>query len=348
MARAATGERGLPLKAARLVLAILLAMPLALLAWGLAEPYFVDRQAYAVHLPGLPAAWNGQTVAVVSDFQVGMWLDNTPTVRRIVRRLVEDRPALVLILGDFVYHGGADAGGRIRQAADLVRPLAEANIPAYAVLGNHDYSVVSSEAPSVDLERARRLADALEAAGVRVLQNEAVALETPGVPGGEESLYLVGIGAHLPGLDDPAGAVDAVPRAAARLVMMHNPDSFAAIPSGAAPLALAGHTHGGQMRLPFTPEWSWMAYLAEDEVHVDGWIEDYGQAGNRLYVNRGIGFSKLPLRINCPPEVTILKLLPGGAPQGKRADGQMARGATAGGTDWQFVFGRVWEVTIDG
>ena len=50
--------------------------------------------------------------------------------------------------------------------------------------------------------------------------------------------------------------------------------------------------------------------LAKDEpVHVDGWIQDYGAAGNRLYVNRGIGFSTIPIRINCPPEITIFTLL---------------------------------------
>ena len=89
---------------------------------------------------------------------------------------------------------------------------------------------------------------------------------------------------------------------------MHNPDTFATVPTGAAPLAVAGHTHGGQLRIPFTPQWTWLTYLAEDRIHADGWIEDYGRAGNRLYVNRGIGFSQLPLRINCPPEITFFTL----------------------------------------
>ena len=89
---------------------------------------------------------------------------------------------------------------------------------------------------------------------------------------------------------------------------MHNPDSFEPLPSGTAPLAMAGHTHGGQVRLPFLPEWSWMTFAKEDEVHADGWIDGYGQPGNRLYVNRGIGFSIIPIRINCPPEITLFTL----------------------------------------
>ena len=87
--------------------------------------------------------------------------------------------------------------------------------------------------------------------------------------------------------------------------MMHNPNSFEAFPAGSAPLAVAGHTHGGQVRLPGTPEWSWLTFVKEDEVHADGWIDGYGSPHNRLYVNRGIGFSGVPLRINCMPEVSL-------------------------------------------
>lgn len=54
-----------------------------------------------------------------------------------------------------------------------------------------------------------------------------------------------------------------------------------------------------------------MSYARENEVHADGWIRNYGNEGNRLYVNRGIGFSVLPLRLNCPPELTLFTLRPG-------------------------------------
>jgi hypothetical protein len=282
------------------------------LVWGLVEPYTISEEQSEVELRDLPGVWREREIAIISDFQVGMWLDNTWTIRRIVDRLVEKEPSLVLILGDFIYKGGEVATGRIEKAAGLLAPLGEAGIPVYAVLGNHDYSVVSSHAPDIDEERAGKLAAALEEAGVTVVQNDSVAVLPFGAQGeeGEEgdALYLVGIGAHMPEKDRPVRALEDVPEDAARLVMMHNPDTFAEVPAEAAPVAVAGHTHGGQVRLPFTPEWTYLTYLAEDNIHADGWIEDYGKAGNRLYVNRGVGFSKLPLRINCPPEITLFTL----------------------------------------
>ncbi len=293
-----------------------------LLFWGLLEPYLIDTEEEVAEIPNLPVAWEGQRVAVIADWQIGMWMGNTSTIRRIVEQLIEKRPAMVLIAGDFIYDSGKDPSEEINKAVEIVRSLPEAGIPTYAVLGNHDYAMKSKQAkPNTQL--AAKLHDQLEAVGVQVLQNEAVAIGKPALraiaPSGNRNqttatqvgntpLYLVGIGAHWANNDQPKVAIAQVPEGTPRLVMMHNPDSFEALPPSTAPLAVAGHTHGGQIRLPLTPEWSWMTFSKEDEVHADGWIEGYGQSGNRLYVNRGIGFSIIPIRLNCPPEVTLFTL----------------------------------------
>lgn len=67
---------------------------------------------------------------------------------------------------------------------------------------------------------------------------------------------------------------------------------------------------GGQIRLPFTPHWSWLNYRKGEKAHADGLIADpqFGQPGNHLYVNRGIGSSEFPIRINCMPEITLFTL----------------------------------------
>ena len=208
----------------------------------------------------------------------------------------------------------------IQTAVELVRPLPAAGIPTYAVLGNHDYGMGWPD----EVKRAwlaRALQKALTEAGVRMLENEAVPLQPPDnrhrreTAGHEDlPLYLVGIGSHFAHNDKPVHALAQVPHSAPRLAFMHHPASFEAFPARTTPFAMAGHTHGGQVRIPFMPNWTWMTYVKGEKVHADGWIHSYGQPGNRLYVNRGIGFSLLPIRINCRPEVTFFTLRrpPGG------------------------------------
>lgn len=281
-----------------------------LLFWGVAvEPYRIDEEHEAAVLPGLPASWEGREVAVIADFQIGMWAANAGTIERVVRRLVERRPAAVLIAGDFAYKADDRVQKVANRVAELVRPLPAAGIPVIAVLGNHDYSI-DVESDPANPRVAQAVRSALRQAGVHVLENEAVALRR----GGDAPLYVVGIGSEWAGLARPADAVARVPAGAARIVLMHNPKSFPALPAGTAPLAVAAHTHGGQVSLPFTPHWSWMSLVKDQVIEADGWSEeDEGAPGNRLYVNVGIGFSDVPVRINAPPEMTLFRLQRGNA-----------------------------------
>jgi predicted MPP superfamily phosphohydrolase len=69
---------------------------------------------------------------------------------------------------------------------------------------------------------------------------------------------------------------------------------------------VAGHTHGGQVRLPFTPDWSWLELVSD--LPADGFVDGYGEPRNQLYVSRGVGFSVVPVRLNCRPELTVFTL----------------------------------------
>ncbi|MEJ7862083.1 MAG: metallophosphoesterase [Pyrinomonadaceae bacterium] len=297
-----------------------------LLIWGAAiEPRLVDYNEETAVIPKLPAAWENKRVALIADLQIGMWLGNEDTVKKIVNRIIEERPAAVLVAGDFVYkptdedepqdverEDAADFMAEVSDSVALLRPIREARIPVYAVLGNHDYGMGYPD--SVKNERlAAAVRSTLEAAGIPVLDNRAVPLvlqsenvgETNSPANNDAALYLVGVGSRYAGNAKPEIALAQVPENAPRIIFMHEPDSFAVIPANAAPAALAGHTHGGQIRVPFTENWSWMSLATDEKIHADGWIENFGQAGNRLYVNRGIGFSSFPVRINCRPELTF-------------------------------------------
>jgi len=282
----------------------LLALLLLLLVWGSAveSRFLLDVETYEAEVPNLLPAWEGQTLAFLADFQVGMWLDNTGMIEKAVGAALEARPALVLLAGDFVYKPDSAV---VQEAVALMRPLTTAGIPVLAVLGNHDYSLMK-ETSEMREDMARYLKAELEATGIQVLENEA---EPVTLPGGEEELYVVGIGSAWAQRSQPEAALASVAGGVPRVIMMHNPVAYRDLPRQAGPLTLAGHTHGGQIRLPLMPSESWLDIAQPREVVADGWVEDHiGAAGNRLYVNRGIGFSLVPVRIFCRPELTLFTL----------------------------------------
>ena len=298
-----------------------------LLMWGVAiEPRWYDVREEAATIPGLPAGWEGKRIALIADLQVGMWLGNTGTVKRIVKHLVVERPAAVLIAGDFVYNPSDDdkketdveelkeMDEKVDEAVSLVRPLIDARIPVIAVLGNHDYGMMTRHGHKNDY-LARKLTTALHGIGVTVLQNTVAQVwidsdvkQSTANGSRRQTLHIAGVGSLWAQNDAPKVALSQVAEDAPRVLLMHNPDSFSALPPGSAPLALAGHTHGGQVRIPFLPTWSWLALVQDDAVQGDGWIVNLADTGNRLYVSRGIGFSTVPVRINCRPEVTFFRL----------------------------------------
>lgn len=272
-----------------------------LLAYGtLVEPRLIlDRRTLEVTLPRLPAGAQ-PSVAVFSDLQVGMWGANTGMVERVVDDVVRRRPNGAVVAGDLVYSASPDPADQAAEVARLLAPLPRAGIPTYAVLGNHDHAV-----DAVD-----ELAAALDAVGVGVLRNEAVPL--PGPAPDIAAVHLVGLGAHVPGRTDAAAALAEVPDDAPRLVVMHNPVSFRTLPPGSAPVAVAGHTHCGQVALPGLPVWESLELRADERLALAGWApEGYGAAGNALFVTCGIGFSRVPVRIGAPPQVVYVQL---GAP----------------------------------
>lgn len=264
-------KRGILLIVALVVIAVI---------WGLIEPYFVHLEKTDAVIPNLPEVWENKEIAVIGDFQVGMWMDNDSTVEQMAERLVKMNPDAVLFLGDYVYHSVDNRPQERQRVKELIEPLTDSDIPVFAVLGNHDYGM-SSETAKPNQELAEQMKSVLQEVGITVLHNEAMALNLTdaGVEQGTaspESLYLVGLGAYWPENSEPAKAFDGVPDSAARFVMMHNPETFGALSAMAAPVAVAGHTHGGQMRVPGTPQWSYTALMTEKEDdHIYGWIKDY-------------------------------------------------------------------------
>jgi uncharacterized protein len=225
-------------------------------------------------------------IAILTDLHIGSPFNGAAKLRRVVERTNAAHPDIVCILGDLVIQGVI--GGRFvppEESAGELKPL-RASGGVFAVLGNHD--------GWLDHDRVKR---ALEQNGIRVIEETAVKTGTSIGP-----VWVAGISDLWTGVHDVRAALDAVTDDAPVILLTHNPDVFPDVPPRVA-LTLAGHTHGGQVRLPFigrpiVPSQYGQRFAAG---HV---IED----GRHLFVATGVGTSILPVRFRVPPAVTVVTI----------------------------------------
>jgi uncharacterized protein len=156
------------------------------------------------------------------------------------------------------------------------------------VLGNHDRAYGE-----------RRVAVAVESAGIDVLRNRAVRLRHGGEP-----FWVAAVEDDFSGEPRVEEALTEVPRDEPVLVLTHSPDVFPAVPERVA-LTVAGHTHGGQVAVPGLR--ARVIPSRFGERYASGHVVE---GGRHLYVHPGIGTSRLPVRLGMPPRVVVLTLLP--------------------------------------
>lgn len=90
-----------------------------LLVWAFIEPYTISIEEEETLIPNLHQEWNGEKIAVISDFQLGLWMDNDGVLPKMVEEILESKPSIVLILGDFVYHSAVDHKIEMRKVIDI-------------------------------------------------------------------------------------------------------------------------------------------------------------------------------------------------------------------------------------
>lgn len=250
------------------------------------EPSRLVVNEQTLELPHWPEALHGTRVALLSDLHVGSPYWKLPDLEVLVERTNQLQPELVLLAGDYLINGVRF--GKWVDPESIARVLGRLRAPlgVVAVLGNHDWWN--------DGYRVRR---ALRDNGIVVLENEALPLQRAG-----QRFFVVGLADALTRHVRLGPALASVPEGEPLLVLAHEPDIFAEIPERAA-LTLAGHTHGGQVRLPLLgrpaiPSRFGQRYAAG---HV---VED----GRHLFVTTGVGSSIFPVRFGVPPEIALLTL----------------------------------------
>ncbi|MDI9240038.1 metallophosphoesterase [Lysobacter sp. LF1] len=261
---------------------LLLAVPLAaslLFVWA----RFVEPQTIVVRETTLPGTGANLDLALVSDIHLGVY-KGRGFLERLVARLDALPVQAVVIAGDLTYEPGDDS----LQA--LFAPLAQLQHPAYAVLGNHD-----QQQPGPDIDVALRAA--LRTHGVQVIEGRFA--EGPG-------WRLAGLGDRWALKDDPA-FLKAVPSPLPTIVVAHNPDSAMGLSPDDAAILLAGHTHGGQIRIP----WLYRHVIPTEHDFDRGEQFALTPAGRvRVFTTSGVGEIGLPMRLFNPPVIDILHLRP--------------------------------------
>jgi predicted MPP superfamily phosphohydrolase len=231
--------------------------------------------------PGWPRGLAPLRALLITDIHAGIFL-HPETLGVIAAALMREEPHLVLIGGDIVT-------GHVREVneiLDALAPLANAPLGAWYCHGNHDYFGGDPE----------KLRASLKSAGITTLRNEAVRITHANgsfVLGGVDDLIL-----GSPDWDTLTASCG-VPH----LLMAHNPDHFYEAQAFGVPLTVAGHTHGGQIRLPNGPP-----IIRQSRYCLDEGI--YAFRSSLLVVSRGFGSVLLPVRWGADPEAILLEIVP--------------------------------------
>jgi len=234
-----------------------------------------------ISIRNLKPALEGFTIVQLSDIHLRPYT-KPDLVKRAVEMSNELRPDLVVLTGDYVW--------REQEAAFELAPILaglNARHGIYSVLGNHDHWL--------DVEITKR---AFEEAGLPMLINQGLEIRE-----GNGSFYLAGMDDGWSGKPDLNKAVENAPSDTPIVLLLHEPDLVDETSRDPRiTLQLSGHTHGGQVLVAgqppiFTPDLGKKYSQGLFRVH-DTW----------LYTNRGLGVISVPLRLNCPPEVTLLTL----------------------------------------
>jgi predicted MPP superfamily phosphohydrolase len=236
---------------------------------------------HEISIPGLPAAFDGYRVAQISDLHCGPFASGERVDHWVaaVNRLEAD---LVAVTGDLIASGPAF----VPVVASSLGKL-RARDGVFASMGNHDYFTDGEE-----------MARALEDAGLTLLRNRGVEVRRD-----DAAIYVAGVDDTWTHRHDLGKALAARPPEMTVLLLAHDPALFPDAASRAVDLTLSGHTHGGQIGVPFFAKRFNLA-----RVMTPFTTGLYRSGSATLYVNRGLGSTGLPVRIFVPAEITVLTL----------------------------------------
>jgi uncharacterized protein len=259
---------------------------------GEIERHWIDVSRCDVHLRNLPASFEGLHVVQLSDIHLDEFTEPF-FLRQAINTINRMRPDVVVLTGDYVTYELSTRAYAMHSAGHCAEILSELECKQrYAILGNHDFLLGENEVASALIDR-----------GIPVLKNAFLPIEKAG-----DRIWLAGLDDPLfgnPDLDATIPQSIRNQRNEPVILLCHEPDyadTILAHPAGkSVDLMLSGHTHGGQVRIPFMG----MHLPPGGKKYVEGW---FTLGGLQLHVNRGLGTVGVPFRFNCPPEISSMTL----------------------------------------
>jgi predicted MPP superfamily phosphohydrolase len=261
------------------------ALPLTLITLFLiyarfVEPLYVVVRHSTIPLQHAPALQQPLKVALLADIHVGLFSGRVRQLKKIVRLVNAEQPDIIVFSGDWTY----EPNDHLKQDLSV---LAGLNAPAYSVPGNHDEQIPGPLVQDI-------LRSALEHANILPIEDRVIELD---------EIRLMGVGDLWAGKAN-LDLLPQLPQDKHWLLLAHNPDTVAQVPPlPNRPLMLSGHTHGGQIELP------WITSYVMRKVSLLGYKKGLYQAENaQVFVTIGTGLVGVPLRFRAPPTIDILHL----------------------------------------
>ena len=274
------------LKVARIKCFILLVLAFAWIWGAVIEPYFMLE---TTHVTIKARNWSDKfstlKIVLVGDFHAGAGPFEVWRIKKAVDAINAENPDIVIFLGDFFNGRFYQTRMDIETFANILSKV-RAKYGKYSILGNHDvYCGVN------------KIRDLLSMADIRLLVNSNDKINTP-----YGDIYIAGIADPVTSSYAYKPTLSGIPDGAPIIFLSHSPGVMREIPDRVS-VTFSGHTHGGQICLPFYGAIT--SNCALPRRYASGLAELYGKV---LYTNRGLGTSRIPLRFFCPPEITVVRL----------------------------------------
>ncbi|SFJ91020.1 hypothetical protein SAMN04487936_105169 [Halobacillus dabanensis] len=248
------------------------------------EPHMLTVQKHDITHSKIPRHFHNFRVLQFSDTHIGFHYDLND-LEKLVDRINVEEPELILFTGDLV-----DEPHTYSFPPRLVEILKKIKAPMgkYWIYGNHDHGGYGTE----------KIREVMERGGFQLLQNEHVSIQNGG-----SSFTLAGVDDVMLGKPDIDQTLSKAPGDSFTLLMVHEPDVALQYQHYPIDVQLSGHSHGGQVQLPF------FGYLVTPPV-AEHFVEGHYplEEGLQLYVSRGIGTTRLPYRFLCRPEISVFHL----------------------------------------